>query len=135
MSEMALTADHLIVIGRGQLIRDESTADFIASASSNSVRVRSPEAARLRDLLLAPDVSVASSEAGQLEVSGLTSDQIGTRAAAEGITLFELSPVQASLEQAFMELTRDDVEFRTNDDNDEDRPPRDEATDLEGVAA
>jgi ABC-2 type transport system ATP-binding protein len=77
---------------------------------------------------------VASSEAGQLEVSGLTSDEIGTRAAAEGITLFELSPVQASLEQAFMELTRDEVEFRSIDDGD-DLPPRDPATNLEGVAA
>jgi ABC-2 type transport system ATP-binding protein len=115
MSEMALTADHLIVIGRGRLIRDESTADFIASASTHAVYVRSPQAGRLREALLGPDVSVSSSETGQLEVHGLSSDEIGTRAATEGITLFELSPVQASLEQAFMELTRDDVEFRSSD--------------------
>jgi ABC-2 type transport system ATP-binding protein len=136
MSEMALTADHLIVIGRGQLIRDQSTEAFIASASSNSVRVRSPQAGRLRDLLLGPDVTVSSAEAGALDVTGLTSDQIGTRAAAEGITLFELSPVQASLEQAFMELTRDDVEYRTSDEiRAEDQRHDDAADAAQGVAA
>jgi ABC-2 type transport system ATP-binding protein len=112
MSEMALTAEHLIVVGKGRLIRDQSVADFIASASAQSVLVRSPQATQLRDLLLGPDVTVSSTEAGQLEVSGLSSDDIGTRAATAGITLFELSPVRASLEEAFMELTHDSVEYR-----------------------
>lgn len=113
MSEMALTADHLIVVGRGRLIRDMSVADFIASASRNSVTVRSPDAARLRDLLLADGVEVSSSERGHLEVTGLTSDEIGFRAAEHGVTLLELSPVQASPEEAFMALTHDAVEYRS----------------------
>jgi ABC-2 type transport system ATP-binding protein len=112
MSEMALTAEHLIVVGRGRLIRDMSVRDFIDSASTGSVRVRSPQAARLRDMLLGAGVTVASSERGTLDVTGLTSDEIGARAAAAGIALAELTPVQASLEAAFMELTRDAVEFR-----------------------
>jgi len=112
MSEMALTADHLVVIGRGRLIRDESTADFIASASSASVRVRSPQAAQLRELLLADNVQVANSADGQLVVDGLSSDDIGDRAAAAALTLHELTPVRASLEEAFMELTHDAVEYR-----------------------
>ncbi len=120
MSEMALTADHLIVVGRGRLIRDVSTEDFIASASANSVRVRSPQAEQLRVLLLAPGVTIASEEAGELDVTGLSSDHIGQQAAAAGFTLYELNPLQASLEEAFMELTRDSVEYRSHvsdDDN------------------
>ena len=112
MSEMALTAEHLIVIGRGRLIADTSVAEFIERASTNTVRVRSPHASKLRDLLAGPDVTVSSSEAGTLEVAGLTSDQIGQTAADNGVTLLELAPQQASLEEAFMELTSDSVEYR-----------------------
>ncbi len=115
MSEMALTADHLIVIGRGRMIRDESTAEFIASASAQSVHVRSPQADQLRRLLLGPGVTVSSAEAGVLDVSGIVSDEIGRRAAEARLTLYELTPVQASLEQAFMELTRESVEFRSRE--------------------
>jgi ABC-2 type transport system ATP-binding protein len=113
MSEMALTADHLIVIGRGRLIADTSVDDFIRRASGATVRVRSPQATRLRELALGPDVTVESSAAGVLEVTGLTAEQIGDLAAANGITLHELTTQQASLEDAFMELTRDAVEFKT----------------------
>jgi ABC-2 type transport system ATP-binding protein len=109
---MALTADHLIVIGRGKLIADMSVDDFVAQASGNLVRVRSPQATALRDLVLAPEVSVTSSEPGLLEIAGLTAQQVGEVAAANGIVLHELAPVQASLEQAFMDLTRDAVEFK-----------------------
>ena len=112
MSEMALTAEHLIVVGRGRLIRDTSVEDFIAGASANSVLVRSPDDARLREELLADGVEVTSSEPGHLEVTGLTSDEIGYRAAAAGLTLLELSPAKASLEEAFMNLTHDAVEYR-----------------------
>jgi ABC-2 type transport system ATP-binding protein len=112
MSEMALTAEHLIIMGRGRLIRDLPMADFVAGASSNSVRVRSPQASRLRDLMLRDGVSVASSAPGELDVVGLSSDEIGSLAAAAGVTLHELAPVRASLEAAFMELTRDAVEYR-----------------------
>ena len=113
MSEMALTADHLIVIGRGRLIADMSVDDFVRKASGTRVRVRSPQATRLRELVLRPHVSVASSESSLLEVEGLSAEQVGEIAAANKIVLYELTPVQASLEEAFMELTRDEVEYKS----------------------
>jgi len=115
MSEMALTADHLIVIGRGRLIADTSVDEFVRRASGTLVRVRSPQATKLRELLLGPDVTVASTEPQLLEVGGLTPEQIGEAAAAHGIVLHELTPLQASLEEAFMELTRGDVEYKAGD--------------------
>jgi ABC-2 type transport system ATP-binding protein len=111
MSEMALTADHLIVIGRGKLIADTSVDDFVAHASQKVVLVRSPDLTRLREELAADGVSFESAERGALEVHGLTAEQVGDAAAAAGIALHELTPQQASLEEAFMELTRDEVEF------------------------
>ena len=112
MSEMALTADHLIVIGRGKLIADTSVEEFIRRAAGTVVRVRSPQATRLRELMLGPDVTVESDEAGVLEIAGLSAEQIGELAAANGVVLHELTQVQASLEEAFMELTRDDIEYK-----------------------
>ncbi|MEU6854746.1 ABC transporter ATP-binding protein [Actinacidiphila alni] len=112
MSEMALTAEHLIVIGRGRLIADTSVADFVRTAAGASVRVRTDEAERLRQLLVGPDVSVASVDRGVLEVTGLSSDRIGKIAAGQAIALAELTPQQASLEEAFMEMTRDAVEYQ-----------------------
>jgi ABC-2 type transport system ATP-binding protein len=117
MSEMALTADHLIVIGRGRLIADMSVDEFVEKASGTRVRVRTPQATRLRELVLGPNVSVASDEPGLLEVEGLTAAQVGEIALSHEILLHELTPVQASLEEAFMELTRDDVEFKTGEGN------------------
>jgi ABC-2 type transport system ATP-binding protein len=114
MSEMALTAEHLIVVGRGRLIQDVSVQEFIDKASARSVHVRTPQATELRELLLGDGVTISSSDRGQLDVIGLGSDEIGLRAAAAGIALFELTPVQASLEAAFMELTRDAVEYRAD---------------------
>jgi ABC-2 type transport system ATP-binding protein len=114
MSEMALTADHLIVIGRGKLIADTDVAAFIQGASKNAVRVRSPQATELRNLIAEPDVDVKELEPNLLEVAGLTAEQIGDLAAERGIRLHELTPVQASLEEAFMELTRDDVEYQAS---------------------
>jgi len=114
MSEMALTADHLIVIGRGRLIADTSVEDFVRRASKNVVRVRSPQATQLRDALLGPEVSVTEVEPGVIEVTGLTAAQIGDTAADHSLRLHELTPQQASLEEAFMELTRDDIEFRAS---------------------
>ena len=116
MSEMALTADHLIVIGRGRLIADMSVDEFVRRASGNLVRVRSPEASRLVELVAAPEVSVTSPEPGLLEISGLTPQQVGETAAAHGVVLHELTPLHASLEEAFMDLTRDELEFRTSDE-------------------
>jgi ABC-2 type transport system ATP-binding protein len=112
MSEMALTADHLIVIGRGRLIADTSVDEFVSGASKKLVRVRSPRATELRELLLGPEVSVTSVEPLLLEISGLTAEQIGDTAAAHGIALHELTAQQASLEEAFMDLTREEVEFK-----------------------
>ena len=111
MSEIAVTADQLIVIGRGRLLADASVEEVVRRASGNLVRVRPPQATRLRELLLGPEVSVTSMDPGLLEVGGLTAEQIGELAAANGIVLHELSPLPASLEEAFMELTRGELEY------------------------
>lgn len=111
MSEMALTADHLIVIGRGKLIADTSVDEFVARASQKVVVVRSPELERLRELLTGPEVRFEPGERGAVEVHGLTAERIGDIAAENAIAVHELTPQQASLEDAFMELTRDQVEF------------------------
>jgi ABC-2 type transport system ATP-binding protein len=112
LSEMALTAQRVIVIGRGRLIADAGVDEFIAGAARNVVRVRSTRPDALADLLRSPDVTVSATANGGLEVSGLTTDQIGTVAGAAGITLLELTAQQTSLEEAFMDLTRDAVEYR-----------------------
>jgi ABC-2 type transport system ATP-binding protein len=111
MSEMALTAEHLIVIGRGKLIADTPVQAFIDQAAHNTVRVRSPQAVSLYDLLTGPDVTITSVGHGLLEVGGIGADEIGERAAAHGIVLHELSTQRPSLEEAFMELTKDSVEY------------------------
>ena len=111
MSEMALTADNLVVIGRGELISSGSVSDFIAESSGQFVRVRSPQAEQLATLLKGFDAVVEREEDGALAVSKLSAEAIGTHAGDAGIRLFELSPQMASLEEAFMELTRDSVEF------------------------
>jgi ABC-2 type transport system ATP-binding protein len=115
MGEMALTADHLIVIGRGRKIADASTEEFLRRASANVVRVRSPRASELELLLAGPGVTMTAPEPGLLDVHGLTAVQIGDVAAAHGLTLHELTPQQASLEEAFMDLTREDVEFKAGE--------------------
>jgi ABC-2 type transport system ATP-binding protein len=112
MSEMALTADHLVVIGRGRKIADTSTKEFLSQASGNVVRVRSPQAAELERLVAGPNVTVTVLEPGLLEVHGLTAAKIGELAAVGGVVLHELTPKEASLEEAFMDLTREDVEFK-----------------------
>jgi ABC-2 type transport system ATP-binding protein len=111
MSEMALTADHLIVVGRGKLIADISVDEFVARASAKVVLVRSPELERLRTLLVEPGVTFAAGERGAVEVHGLTAEQIGNTAAEYSIAIHELTTQQASLEEAFMQLTRDELEF------------------------
>jgi ABC-2 type transport system ATP-binding protein len=111
MSEMAQTAEHLIVIGRGRLIADTSVDDFIARSSGNHVRVRTTEPARLAAALESTDVTVQPLGGDALEVSGLTTDQVGLAAGSASITLLELTARQTSLEDAFMQLTQDAVEF------------------------
>jgi ABC-2 type transport system ATP-binding protein len=112
MAEIAQTAEHLVVVGRGRLIADTTVADILARASEDSaVRVRSPQATELRDALSGDGVVVTSLERGLLEVHGRASEDIGATAAAHGIVLYELTPQQASLEDAFMRLTGDAVEY------------------------
>jgi ABC-2 type transport system ATP-binding protein len=122
MSEMALTADHLVVIGRGRLIADASMAELTRLVTRQVVRVRTPQATELRDLLVQDDAVVSSRQAGTLEVTGLPSEHIGTVAATHGVVLYELTPEVGSLEDAFMELTRDAVEYHAHAD------PRADAT-------
>lgn len=115
MSEMALTAEHVIVVGRGRLMADLPMAELLAQASTNIVHVRSPQAARLGAALAGPEVVVSSDGMGSLEVSGLTAAEVGEKAHELGIALHELAPQQASLEEAFMDMTRDAVEYHAAD--------------------
>jgi ABC-2 type transport system ATP-binding protein len=112
MSEMALTATRLIVVGRGRLIADTTVEEFVARSSQNLVTVRTPQPAQLWTLLQGPDVEVTGQPPFTLLVKGLTTDQIGQVAFHARIPVYELSVQQASLEQAFMELTDDSVEYR-----------------------
>jgi ABC-2 type transport system ATP-binding protein len=112
MSEIAMTAEQVVVIGRGKLIADASVAEIVSQASSDrAVRVRSPQAAQLWPALIAEHARVVSDTPDVLEVHGLASDRIGEIAAREAIVLHELTPLTASLEEAFMALTGDSVEY------------------------
>lgn len=114
MSEMALTAQHLVVIGRGELIVDDSIDNILAGGTS-SVRVRSPQPEDLADLLTAEGGTVEVGDDGALSVTGLDAARIGDLAAQRAITLHELAPQRASLEEAFFELTEDSVEYHGAD--------------------
>jgi len=111
MAEMALTADHLIVIGKGRLIADTTIPEFLARASAREVLVRTPQPDRLRSALLARGAAVTSVPDGGLHVTGMEAAQVGQAAADTGAVLHELTPQQVSLEEAFMELTRDSVDY------------------------
>lgn len=110
MAEMALTADHLIVIGQGHLKADMSVSSFIEAHSRRLVRVRSPKLGELHAALTAAGIAT-SDDGDALVCTDVDTDAVGTVAGAAGLTLHELSPVVASLEEAFMELTKDDVEY------------------------
>ncbi|WP_306321526.1 MULTISPECIES: ATP-binding cassette domain-containing protein [unclassified Streptomyces] len=128
MSEMALTADHLVVIGRGRLLADTTVTDLVRESGAAYVKVTTPEATHLRTLLAAADSAAADSPVTDitltdiavtdgetpetLHVRGLEAPDIGRLAAANGLPLFELTPQTASLEQAFMDLTHDTVEYQ-----------------------
>ncbi len=113
MAEMALTADHVIVIGRGRLLAEASVGELIHGSSQNYVRVRSLQDAKLAALVISKGGSSRPEPDGALAVTGLDAAAIGDLAGANGIVLHELSPQEASLEEAFMELTHDSVEYRT----------------------
>jgi ABC-2 type transport system ATP-binding protein len=112
MSEIAQTATHLIVIGKGKLIADTSMAEFMATAAPTAVRVRSTDSDALARMLRAPGVTVARAEDGVLTVTGASTAQVGAVAGAAGITVLELTTEQASLEDVFVGLTQDAVEYR-----------------------
>lgn len=111
MSEMALTAEHLVVVGRGRLLADTTMAEFVRSAGRDEVALKSPQAGLLRELLAGPGVEIVSDAPGELRVRGVGAEDIGLTAAAHSVPLFELTPHRVSLEEAFMELTRDAVEY------------------------
>ncbi|MET0134312.1 MAG: ATP-binding cassette domain-containing protein [Kibdelosporangium sp.] len=110
MSEMALTAEHLIVVGRGKLVADVPLADLIES-TTRGVHVRTPRASDLVRVLNGADVKISTVGAGVLDVLGRSTEDIATRALAAGIPLYELTPQRASLEEAYMELTQESVEY------------------------
>ncbi|PJI94147.1 ABC transporter ATP-binding protein [Luteimicrobium subarcticum] len=111
MSEVAQTADRVLVIGRGEILADATVQEFVDGASTKTVTVRSPEAAKLADVLQRQGGTVTSDEPGLLSVSDVEAPAIGEAAAANGIVLHELTPVRSTLEQAYMELTADSVEY------------------------
>jgi ABC-2 type transport system ATP-binding protein len=111
MSEMENTADHLIVIGRGKLIAATSMKEFVAGASGASVRVRTPSADQLVRAVTAKGATTSTDEDGAIEVRGMSAEQVGDLAFGEGIRLHELATVRASLEEAYMEVTADSVEY------------------------
>jgi len=111
MAEMALTADHLVVIGRGRLIADTTVPEFTEQAGRRSVLVRTPDGAALRAALERHGASIADTADGALVVTGADAPQVGQAAAETGTVLHELTPQRASLEEAFMDLTRDSVDY------------------------
>jgi ABC-2 type transport system ATP-binding protein len=113
MSEMAVTADHLIVIGRGKIIADGPVDSVISQATRATVRVRSPQASDLAARLAGPAVTVTPSPDGLLEIHGATAVEIGEIAAKAGFVLHELTPLAGSLEEAYMSLTSESVEYHS----------------------
>ncbi len=112
MSEMSLTADHLVVIGKGRLIAEAPVAEFIAKSSQHYVRVRSPQAGELASSLERAGAGVTAEPDGTLVVTGMAVEAVGEHAARSQVVLHELSPQSASLEEAFMELTDESIDYR-----------------------
>jgi ABC-2 type transport system ATP-binding protein len=115
MTEMALVADHLIIVGRGRLLADTTVQDLVRQAGGDSVKVLTADPARLREVLAGPGVEISGSAGSEeLQVTGISPRSIGLAAAQHGIALFELTAMAVSLEQAFMDLTRDTVEYHSS---------------------
>ncbi|MGO9660818.1 MAG: ATP-binding cassette domain-containing protein, partial [Acidimicrobiales bacterium] len=112
ISEMALTADQLVVIGRGRLIAETSVADFVARSGDAAVKLLTPDRAAFAAVIIATGAKVVLGEDGSLTIEGLTASQIGDMGARDGLRVHELTPIKASLEDAFMQLTQDEVEYR-----------------------
>jgi ABC-2 type transport system ATP-binding protein len=115
MSEMALTADHVIVLGRGRVLADAPIDVITGRAGSNRVTVRTPSPDALGQAISGEGVSVTQLPDGALSIAGISAEQIGEAAFRAGVLLHELAPVKASLEQAYLELTQDDVEYRAEE--------------------
>ena len=135
MNEMAQTADHIIVLGRGRVIADAPVSEIVAKASGTAVRVRTPDGARLRQIVDAEAVStsgitVSAVSGNTIEINGLPSARIGELAAHAGVVLHELTPISGSLEDAYLALTQGEVEYSSGGGN----PPAEHAT-LEGTAS
>jgi ABC-2 type transport system ATP-binding protein len=112
MTEMALTADHLIVIGRGRLLADTSVAEFVRATAAGHVRVRTPQPERLAALLREHGATVESTEDGALAVTGMDAATVGELAAGSGVVLHELVTREPSLEEAFMTMTSGAVDYQ-----------------------
>ncbi|HZU79603.1 MAG TPA: ATP-binding cassette domain-containing protein [Acidimicrobiales bacterium] len=123
MSEMALIAEHVVVIGRGRLIADEPVSQLVQRGSRGTVRVRTPQSDEVARLLRAHGAVVEPEADGSLTVSNMAADVIGDLAAEERLRLHELTPLTASLEEAFMDLTRDSLEFHSSADPSHRREP------------
>ena len=115
MSEMALTADHIIVLGRGRVLADAPVDELVRQWTTNTVRVRSPHATSLAETLARDGVTITSVAPGLLDIAGLDAVFIGDTAASHGFALHELSPATGTLEDAYLRLTGDDVEYKTKD--------------------
>jgi len=113
MSEMAQTADHLIVIGRGKVIADAPIHDIISGQGRSRVRVRTDEPERLHQLLAARGATIEVPDRELLEVTGLEPRAIAAAALEHQVMVYELTPLVASLEDAYMELTKNDVEYHS----------------------
>ncbi|MFC4222525.1 ABC transporter ATP-binding protein [Lysinibacter cavernae] len=114
MSEMAQTADHIIVLGRGRIIADAPVDQLVGSATATTVRVRTPHIPQLQAVLAGAGVTVSNSEPQLLDVTGLPIERVGELAASVGVVLFELRTMTGSLEDAYLNLTREDVEYQTD---------------------
>jgi len=115
MSEMAQTADHIIVLGRGRIVADAPVNEILANASGGSVKVRTPQIAQLGPLLESEGASATATAPDLLSVTGIAAQRVGEIAAGAGVVLYELTPLTGSLEDAYMELTRDSIEYATAD--------------------
>jgi ABC-2 type transport system ATP-binding protein len=124
ISEMALTADSLVVIGRGKLIAETSVADFVARSGGAAVKLVTPDGTAFGAVLSAAGATISQGQAGSLTIEGLTAPQIGDLAARSGLRIHELAPISGSLEDAFMQLTQNEVEYRPS------TPPRGAAGEL-----
>lgn len=113
MSEMSQTADHVIVMGRGKVLADAALPDLVRAWTRNTVRVRTPRAADLAAAVAGPGVEVESSAPELLDIAGISADRISDIAAERGIPLRELTPTTGSLEDAYLALTGDSVEYRS----------------------